>query len=344
MQSQPDGRPDWRLCIHGQLVAIDLRVPELSAAMQQLLGAFKVTDTPEGFSTIEGVVLPYDPGLVLRHVSPTARYVAHLDGVVEAYEDDDRVWIIDERWGLCEINFMRGQFCAWLLPNPAIDAVRCVEHAILWPLAQLMRGRGIHLLPAASVAKENYGTLLISSFNIEPELSALVNCGYQVVGQRWTALRLEEGRVAMLAMPGCVEQAPEPRRFDLFPAEKSPWINLAIDPSMCRFHSFCDTVLLIEPGRRSLADIEPLSKMTASSSLRRRWPMPDVQSERRLTLPWIAQMCHSTQVCATQLARDPIRLVKLLEHHRLSLANAPASLQATIHVRSPEKSPRPLAI
>src|SRR5581483_10770081 len=106
------------------------------------------------------------------------------------------------RWGLSELNLLKGQFRSWVLPHPSIEPYRVFEMAVLWPLAQLLRAKGLHLLPGISVARSGWGMLLISPFSIELELSALVRAGFKVIGQHWTILREEDNRVAMLHLPG----------------------------------------------------------------------------------------------------------------------------------------------
>src|SRR4051794_22381010 len=125
---------------------------------------------------------------------------------------------------MAEITLLRAPWRSWVLPAPRIDPHACAELAVLWPLAQLLRGRGVHLVPAASVARDGWGALILSPFSVEPELTALVRAGWQIIGQRWTAVRderaeREEGDgLTLLHLPGWVERDLEPRvRFPRLP-------------------------------------------------------------------------------------------------------------------------------
>src|SRR5205807_190267 len=104
----------------------------------------------------------------------------------------------DERWGMARVDLDAGVWQSWILPRPQLDALRCAEMSILWPLAQITRLKGLHLIPAASVTKDGWGALILTPARIEPELSALTGAGWRIIGQRWTALREEDGKVSLL--------------------------------------------------------------------------------------------------------------------------------------------------
>jgi len=201
-----------QLCVHG--LAVDLRseVPLLDLPIRQAFGEFVVSDWPERFTPIGGSIRPYEQSAVMRHISPTAAPVATGSPAMELYEEGERFWVVDDRWGLAEINLLKGRWQSWILPEPSMDSVRIVEQAVRWPMAQLLRSRGLTMLPAVAVARGRFGLLMISPFAIERELAALIRAGYKIVGQQWTALREEDGRVAMLHLPGLVERVAPPRR------------------------------------------------------------------------------------------------------------------------------------
>jgi hypothetical protein len=187
-------------------------VPALNLAVRSALGEFAATDFPAGFATTTGAIRPFDERAVLRHLSAAARPISTgSGGVIELYQDAERFWLIDERWGLAEINLLRGSWQSWVLTQTWVDPVRLVENAVVWPLAQLLRGKGLSLIPAVGLSVMGRGILVISPFGVHRELRAAVVAGARVVGQQWTALREEDGRVSMLRMPGRVETQMPPR-------------------------------------------------------------------------------------------------------------------------------------
>jgi hypothetical protein len=200
--------------LHGLPVQIHCGAIQLDGEIDRALGCFLGRHPSPAMPRTIGHIYPFDADQVLRHVSPTARPVSRGDLAVGLYEEGERFWIVDDRWGISEINLLRGVWRSWVLPHRAADAVHCMEMAVLWPLAQLLRPKGLHLLPAASVVKDDYATLLLSPFGIVPELEALIGRGYKIIGQRWTAARVEHDRVVLLQMPGRVERVLPPRRAD----------------------------------------------------------------------------------------------------------------------------------
>ena len=158
--------------LHGSAIEVACEVPGLNIAIDRALGEFTTPDWPDGFTPTLGCVRPYDQTVVLRHLSPNAASITSESGM-ELYCEGERFWLIDDRWGLTEINLLKGQWQSWILPEPMIDAPK-LSSAILWPLAQLLRSRGLYLLPAASVTRAGWGMLILSPFGLEPELQALL--------------------------------------------------------------------------------------------------------------------------------------------------------------------------
>jgi hypothetical protein len=314
-----------RFAIHGLALELRCLLPEVMNEARQMFHPFEVPSWPEGFSPIIGLIEPFDADTVARHVSPRAVRFPSLHHSIELYQDGDRFWLIDERWGMTELNLLGGNWRSWLLPHPTADTTVCAETAVVWPLAQLLRHKGLHLIPAVSVARDGWGALILSPFGIEPELSALARNGYQIIGQRWTALREEDGRVAMLHIPGWVERQTAPRlRY------------LGIEPAVGRLdltrefagafqhHAFCNVALITEPGRMPRAHLRDLSHSAAINVLRRSWPMVDLHPQRRAGQlpPKLALHCRCAEL---QLSRDPQDLLRLLEGIRPGPATAKAA-------------------
>ncbi|MDB5293610.1 MAG: hypothetical protein JWL69_4851 [Phycisphaerales bacterium] len=300
-----------KLAFHGPAVVLDSAVPSLDAAIDSLLSPFTVPGWPEGFIPAAGVIRPFDQAEVLRCLSPTARHLTRTPELMDVYEEAERFWIADDRWGMAEINLLRAQWRSWILPRPRLDAHRVVESAILWPLAQLLRSRGVHLLPAASAVRDGFAFLLISPFSPEPELTALVKEGYKIIGRRWTALREEDGRLALLHLPGCAP-LPAPPRLHLT-ITRPAWTDPTHEPiSPWQNHAFCDAVLIAEAGRRPSATLKETDPTSAANVLRQAWPILELHPTRRPSpLPGrLSQCCTCHQL---QLSQNPKDLPPLLE-------------------------------
>jgi hypothetical protein len=312
--------------VHGLAVAIECDVPSLNLPIHNALGTFAVTEWPEGFSCTVGQVRAYDETTVLRHLSSTAKPVPTAGAILELYEEGERFWLLDDRWGLAEINLLKGTWQSWVLPQPTTDVVRVVENAVLWPLAQLLRGRGLSLIPAASIVRDGWSALICSPFAIEPELSALVESGARMIGQQWTALREEDGRVAMLHLPGHVERFAPPRlRAGAVHVTANReagyrWVDLTSErPNASQHHAFCDAVLLVDRGRRPAPSMRELNKTSAVTELRAAWPI----HELRRTGLFATKLAQQCPVYSVQLSRDPQDLLRLLDEMHPSGAARP---------------------
>jgi hypothetical protein len=135
--------------LHGTAVAVESHVKALSPAIEHAMGEFRVKNWREGVVPISGTIWPYDQSHVLRYMSPTARRIASQSDLLELYEEDERFWLVDDRWGIAEMNLLKGTWRSWILPNPQLDTVRCVQMSMLWPMAQLLRARSVQVLRTA---------------------------------------------------------------------------------------------------------------------------------------------------------------------------------------------------
>ena len=156
---------------------------------------------------------------------------------------------------MAEVNPIKGRWRSSILPRPRTDTVRILEMAVLWPLAQILRPRGLRLVPAVSIAKDGFGILIIGPVGLDLELSAAMRAGWRTVGQQWTVLREDEHKqLSMLHMPGVVLQSGAPPRLRTDPSIRSPWIDLANRfPGGTQDQAGCDMVIMIEPSRRPRA-------------------------------------------------------------------------------------------
>ena len=307
--------------LHGCALELSCDVPALFEQIEHLLGEFRVTGSPEGVFPVAGFVRRYCEKDVLKRLSQTARRVVRTGDLLELYEDGERFWLIDDRWGITEMNLLKGQWRSWVLNNPTIDPVRCAEMAVLWPMAQLLRARGLSLIPAASVALGSRAMLILSPFGLEPELGALIRGGYRVIGQSWTAIREADGKIELLHMPGHVER-PVPPGLRLASGEPAPtWVDLVgSHVGAERQQGFCEAVFVVEPGRRPLAGVRPVDPVKSLHLLRSSWPIIELHPSRRHgQLPArLAQHCATYQL---RLSREPRDLLKML-------ANLPPGMAA----------------
>jgi hypothetical protein len=321
-----------RFAIHGSAVGLTNRVPELAAEINHLLGEFRVDAWPDRTLPVSGTIWPYEQSHVLKHLSPTARRVACNSDLLELYEDGERFWLVDDRWGIAEVNLLKGAWRSWILPQPSIDPVRCAQLAVMWPMAQLLRSRGLYLLPAASVSFADRSFLLISPFGIEPELSSLIRGGSRVIGQSWTAIREEEGRFSLLMLPGRVERPVPPGMRLSTTGDAAPaWVDLMREHDAAQqYHGWCDAVLVVDPGRRPRADVRPLDRGAAGNLLRQAWPIYELHPNRRHgQLP--GRLSTKVPCYQLHLSRDPRDLLKILATLKAPAATAvvrPVTLRA----------------
>jgi hypothetical protein len=307
-----------RLSLHGLALEISCASQVIGRELARFVQPFAEEAFPAGVVPTRGFIRPYDQHEVAKHLSPKARRVNDANEPIELYEDGERFWVIDDRAGLCEINLLKNQWRTWLFPQPRMDDVRCAEFAALWPIAQLLRAKGLYLLPAAAVTRGGRGTLILSALGIESELAALVGAGYRLVGQRWTAVREEDGRIDLLHLPGRVQRVITPRlRLAMRHAAAAPggagWVDLAADRCAAeQHHAFCDTVLLIERGRRPGASVTRLTGDTAAT-LRAGWPIVELHPQRRPgVLP--ARLAHHCACYRVTLSRRPEALLELISN------------------------------
>ena len=284
-------------------------MPSLAPELHRLFVDFAVPGWPDGFVPVRGSVLPFSAEAMSRSLTASAVNISPPDELIELYRDGDRFWVVDDRWGITELHLLRRQWRSWILPQQKVDTMRCAEMAVLWPLAQLLRLRGLNLIPGVAVAKEGWGALILCPFGIEPELSQLLRHGYRVVGRRWTALREEEHRIAMLRMPGPLDRHPSPPRFD--PVD----FSTGELPRQELNHAFCDAVLLVPPGRRATAAHRVVAPSESLGLLRRSWPLVDLPVGARATQisAKLAQVCPVHEL---QLSRNPLDLLYRLDDLR----------------------------
>jgi hypothetical protein len=313
------GGSRWVMAIHGAAVQMECTVPALEVPLDILLDDYCIDAFPQKSSPITGIIHPYQQDEVFPTLSSSARHIGQLSDQTDLYEDAGRYWIVDDRWGMTGIDPQLNQWRSWILPQPTIDPLRLAELSVLWPMAELLRLRGLHLAPAISVVRDGFAVLIICPFGIEPELTAMIDSNYRIIGQRWTALREEDGRVALLRMPGRVERTLAPRlRFGA--DEQDGWIDVTNGyPGSSQSHAFCDAVVVVEPGRRHKAHLREKTPEQAADLLRLQWPVAESNLTRQ-PAAIAAALAESCRCYELQLSRNSKDLLALLNSMRFATA------------------------
>lgn len=310
-----NGETRRRLAVHGPVIELDCTVPALDESLDALVGPLAVDGWRENFRPLNGVVHPYEESEVLPRLPDSARHITRTSDQMDLFEEGDRYWLVDDRWGMCEIDIARDQWRSWILPNLKLDPIRVAELSVLWPMAQLLRSRGLHMVPAVSMVRDGFAVLLICPFGLEPELKEMIHHGYKLIGQRWTALRVEDGRVALLHVPGMIERFTTPRlRFST--DEHASWIDVTRDRAgSSQNHAFCDAVLVAEQGRRPKAHLRETPPVDAINLLRDVWPISELHPLRRVN-PMPALLAEHCPCYEVQLSRNTKDLLALLNSVR----------------------------
>jgi hypothetical protein len=306
------------MTIHGPTVELECTVPSLEPSLDVLLDDFCIDRFPKGSLPATGIIHPYEQHEVAAALSPTARHIGRSADQTDLYEDPeapDCFWIVDDRWGISRIDLRLSQWRSWIIPQPTIDLLRVAELSVVRPMAELLRPRGLQLAPVISAVRDGFAVLIVCPFGIEPELTAMIADNYKIIGQRWTALREEDGRVALLRMPGRIERSVAPRlRFGA--DEWDHWIDVTRGyPGSSQSHAFCDAVVVIESGRRHKAHLREKTPPQAPDLLRQQWPMTELNT---VGLPGgiVAALVDSCRCYELQLSRNSKDLLALLNSMR----------------------------
>jgi len=278
------------------------------------LGPFLLSRHPTQGDEFHGQIRPFQLAEVTHSLSPAAKSERYSDGLVEIYSLSEKHWIIDDRWGICEIDLLKRRWRSWVIPRPALDAVQLAEAAALWPMAHLLRTRGVEMVPAIAVERAGWGAMIISPYPIGDEIARIVRAGYRVIGQRWTALIPQNGRLVLRHVPGLLES---PASLGRSISRRPIWTNLTSEnPWSSAEMAWCDAVIAIAPGRRSKTVGRVVSPADSQTLLRRAWPMPDLPINRpRLDHP-AAYLGRDCLCLSVQLSRRNDEFLDLIEFTR----------------------------
>jgi hypothetical protein len=116
----------------------------------------------------------------------------------------------------------------------------------------------------------------------------------------------------LLSMPGQIERESSPRLRDATLGPASRWVDLTSEYcGIIQPYAFCETVLIVEPGRRPNAHINEVTSQRASDLMRKSWPMVELHPFRKHgQLPLkLAQHSRCWQVQLSRTAEDLLVLL-----------------------------------
>ncbi len=326
-----------KYAIHGHPVEISLsdaiapQLPPLGDSLRTMLGEWAVSSHPGLRAPVSGTIRPFVREEVSRYLSPTATRVSSPNDLIEIYQENERFWLINDHWGMCEINVLRATWRSWIIPETILDPACIVDGAVLWPIAQLLRPRGISLVPSAAITRDGWAALLLSQISLEPELTQLVRAGYRVIGQNWTALQEHSGGVELLHMPGQVDRSPARMPgMRIAPIQRVDLRGEFIGCGASRAH--CNAVMLIASSRRPISGLRHVVATNAPGALRRAWPIAELHPHRRQGR-LLTKLSQQTPLFELQLTRNPRDIFDLLDRARTHAMNGPTISVSTRAMR-----------
>ncbi len=299
--------------IHGASVTVANSFPALDEQIQFFLKPFTSVSLPPMTPT-RGEIRPFDLAEITHSLAPAAASERQSDDLVDIYSLGEKNWVLDDRWGMCEIDLLKHRWQSWVLPHPTLDPIRLTEATVLWPLAQLLRLRGIELVPAISVERGGWGALIVSPYSITAEIARLVRAGYRVIGQRWTALVRQHNRIVLRRMPGVVESLETAHKSI---GRETAWIDLtAKNPWQTAELSSCDAVIVVASGRRCKSQGRVIETSESRALLRRYWPMTELPLNRSRVQQTITTLSSQCLCLSLQLSSRPDEFLQLVEFAR----------------------------
>jgi hypothetical protein len=298
-----------RFCIHGLPITIDLSSPFLQPKIDAVLRPFIVEKINSPIPVAHGSIQSFNSTQVLRNVNPQATRVGSIDNRAEIYSLGEQYWLIDERWGICWLNLLKRQWRSWMLPKPTLPTNQCIDAAVLWPMAQLLKIRGLHLIPAISIRRDQWSALILSPYPLDREIIRLASAGFTIVGPRYSALREKQSRVELLD----------------FPHESAN--HTATSPSS---PTDCQAVFLIESARRLVTRGKILTNPDAAAArIRHALPFMEVPPTRRRLGDFAAHLARQCRCVSVELSKNEEDFHQLIESSRRRWSDA-HKIQITI--------------
>jgi hypothetical protein len=325
--------------IHGAPVRLQTLIDPFAGELDAMLACFEDFRANGLGPAATGSVRPFDADEVSRSVSSEAQPVPGLDDLIELYVHGERYWLVDDRWGICEVNLLKRQWRSWILPSANLEPIHLLEAAVLWPMAQLLRGQGVELLPAISVENNGWGALIVAPYGIAGELECLLRSGYRLIGQHWTALRPIGNRVSLMHLPGKVRMAAKPGAiFDSFRrisiGSRCNWRDLSAEfPAHNSHRAWCQAVFIVTPGRRSMTRGRDAVGPDAIQLLRHSWPIIELPINRRRQSDAASLLAKNSICMSVELSRTAANFVHLMESVRLrrQIAKPMTKVQVSIN-------------
>jgi hypothetical protein len=293
--------------VYGPAVTLTNSCRQLDEPIELFLGGFALKGDSPGPAEIHGQIRPFDLTDATRSLSAAAGGRRRCHDLLEIYSLAERHWIVDQRWGMCELDLLKHRWRSWVLPHPLADGVRLAEEAALHPMAQLLRLRGVDLVPAISIERAGWGALVIAPYPISAPIARIVRAGYRVIGQRWTALVRHNGNVLLRRVGGAMESS----------TPHGGWIDLtAGNPWACAELARCDAVLAIAGGRRSRSQGRVVAPDQAQAFLRHVWPIRQLPPDRPSLQHPAAALAGQCVCLSLQLSRHEDQFLQLVEFAR----------------------------
>jgi hypothetical protein len=322
--------------VYGATAAVCNWCPELHESIQIFLRPFvQRRNQPVGRESC-GQIRRFDLAEVTRSLADAGESQRRCDPLVSIYSHNEQHWILDDRWGVCEIDLLRHRWRSWVLPQTLLDPMQLAEAAVLQPMAHLLRLSGVELIPAVALERSGWATLIIAPYPIPTQISRAVRAGYRVIGQRWVALVRRTDRVVLRHLPGAME-APAGGGKSI--GRRLQWIDItANNPWATAQTAWCDAVAVISPGRCSRSRARILLPAEVQSHIRHAWPVSTLGFDKpslRHTASILSRRCLCVSM---QLSRHEDEFLNLIESMRKRTApKVEVSIQAALRGNSAYK-------
>src|SRR5579872_3018323 len=106
--------------LHGAAIRLANSCGTLDEQIRFFLHPFVTTRRTAQLNELHGEICPFDVADVTHSLSQAAGSERRSDDLVEIYSLAEKHWIVDDRWGVCEIDQLKRRWRCWILPNPSL--------------------------------------------------------------------------------------------------------------------------------------------------------------------------------------------------------------------------------